>query len=141
MRMMRQIKPYASERTLGLRMVEFVALGHLRDLGGVTSQQALGEDLSFDRNNLVLLLNDLEDADYVTRSRDPIDRRRHIVAITARGRKALAKGEASFEALADTVLVGLAAAEREQLHELLGKALLGACEAQRSTAAATLPAA
>jgi hypothetical protein len=56
-RVMRLIKPYASEDRLGMRLVEFVALGHLRDIGGTVSQQALGEGLFIDRNNLVLLLN------------------------------------------------------------------------------------
>jgi DNA-binding MarR family transcriptional regulator len=130
-RTMRLIKPYASEERLGMRMLEFVALGHLRDMGGITSQQALGDDLSFDRNNLVLLLNELEDADYVTRRRDPQDRRRHIVALTPSGKKALLKAEVSFELLADEALVGLDEREREQLGALLGKAILGACAAQR----------
>lgn len=138
-RVVRMVKPYASEDRLGMRMGEFVTLGHLRDIGGVTSQQALGEGLFFDRNNLVLMLNELEDADYVSRSRDPDDRRRHIVAITPAGKKALAKAEASFEAASGEALVGLDEAEREQLRGLLSKALLGACEAQR--AAGAVPAA
>jgi DNA-binding MarR family transcriptional regulator len=129
-RVMRLVKPYASEEKLGMRMLEFVALGHLRDIGGITSQQALGEDLSFDRNNLVLLLNELEEREWVTRNRDPQDRRRHIVAITPLGRKMLLKAEESFESLADKALIGLSASERKELGVLLGKALLGACAAQ-----------
>jgi DNA-binding MarR family transcriptional regulator len=129
-RSVRLIKPYASEEKLGMRMTEFVTLGHLRDIGGVTSQQALGEDLFFDRNNLVLLLNELEDKDFVTRSRDPQDRRRHIVALTLAGKKALIKAEKSFEAFAEEALVGLDEEDRETLRLLLAKALLGACAAQ-----------
>jgi DNA-binding MarR family transcriptional regulator len=130
-RVMRLIKPYLSEDRLGMRMIEFIALGHLRDMGGVTSQQALGEDLYVDRNNLVLLLNELEDLDYVGRRRDPNDRRRHIVALTPTGKKALLKAEVSFEAVAAEALVGLDEDDRERLRDLLGKALLGACAAQR----------
>ena len=130
-RVMRLIKPYLSEDRLGMRMIEFVALGHLRDIGGITSQQALGEDLFVDRNNLVLLLNELEDHDYVSRKRDPVDRRRHIVALTPTGKKALLKAEVSFEAVASEALVGLDEDDRAQLQALLGKALLGACGAQR----------
>ena len=131
LRVMRLIKPYLQEEKLGMRMVEFITLGHLRDIGGITSQQALGDDLFFDRNNLVLLLNELEDHDFVTRKRDPEDRRRHIVALTPRGRKALLKAEASFESVAGEALVGLNQSERDELGVLLGKALLGACAAQR----------
>lgn len=139
-RAMRLIKPYASEEKLGMRMIEFIALGHLRDIGGVTSQQALGEDLSFDRNNLVLLLNELEDHDYVTRRRDPQDRRRHIVALTPAGKKALLKAEGAFESFADQALIGLSESERDDLGKLLGKALLGACAAQRIPPAAAVEA-
>ena len=38
-----------------------------------------------DANNLVLLLNELEDAGLVRRVRDPADRRRHLVQITEEG--------------------------------------------------------
>ena len=45
-----------------------------------------------DPNNCVLLLNELDDHGFVERRRDPQDRRRHIVVITAAGLKALAEG-------------------------------------------------
>lgn len=127
LRVMRQMKPHVSESDLGMRMGEFITLGHLRDMGGRVSQQSLGEALAFDRNNLVLLLNDLEDLEYVTRTRDPKDRRRHFVELTPDGTKALAKAEVRFEDLAETVLVGLSASERDQLGRLLAKTLLAAC--------------
>jgi DNA-binding MarR family transcriptional regulator len=130
-RVMRSIKPYLSEERLGMRMVEFITLGHLRDIGGVTSQQALGDDLFIDRNNLVLLLNELEDHEYVSRKRDPQDRRRHIVALTPQGKNALLEAEVSFEALASEALVGLDEDEREQLGGLLSKALLASCAGPR----------
>lgn len=139
-RVMRLIKPYASEQRLGMRLLEFAALGHLRDIGGTTSQQALGDDLCFDRNNLVLLLNELENANWVTRMRDPNDRRRHIVTLTPLGKKALIKAETSFEGVADEALVGLTTADRQQLRELLAKALLGACATTHVTSAEAAPA-
>jgi DNA-binding MarR family transcriptional regulator len=78
-----------------------------------------------DPNNCVLLLNDLDDRGYVERQRDPQDRRRHIVVITAAGLKALAKAEAKLEALEGEVLVNLDPAEREQLRDLLARAVDG----------------
>ena len=41
----------------------------------------------------VLVLNDLEDLEYAERRRDPADRRRHIVDITAAGLEALERAE------------------------------------------------
>jgi len=78
-----------------------------------------------DPNNCVLLLNDLDDRGYVERQRDPKDRRRHIVVITPAGQKALAKAEAKLEALEGEVLVNLEPAEREQLRDLLARAMEG----------------
>ena len=139
-RVMRLLKPYASEDRLGMRMVEFIALGHLRDIGGVISQQALGEDLYFDRNNLVLLLNELEDDEYVTRKRDPVDRRRHIVALTPSGKKAVEDAEVAFESAAAEALIGLDEDDRRELATLLGKALLGSCAAGRIPSTETVEA-
>lgn len=56
---------------------------------GATSQQALLEILAIDPSTLVTVLNDLERDGLVERRRDPADRRRHIVEITPRGRKAV----------------------------------------------------
>jgi DNA-binding MarR family transcriptional regulator len=76
-----------------------------------------------DANNTVILLNGLEEKGMVERTRNPEDRRRHIVAITPKGTKALEKAERELEAVADDVLGNLDASERTELHELLAKAL------------------
>ena len=78
-----------------------------------------------DPNNCVLLLNELDDHGYVERKRDPKDRRRHIVVITPAGVKALKKAEAKLEALEGEVLANLDAGQREQLRELLARAMDG----------------
>ena len=78
-----------------------------------------------DPNNCVLLLNDLDEHGFVERQRDPQDRRRHIVVITPAGTKALAKAEAKLEALEDEVLANLDPTEREQLRDLLVRAMDG----------------
>ena len=41
-----------------------------------------------DANNCVILLNGLEEEGLIERTRDPEDRRRHIVAITPKGYRA-----------------------------------------------------
>ena len=114
----------ATEDVIGMRLKQLIALDHLRDQKSCL-QQALGQTLMLDANNCVLLLNDLDEAGYVERRRDPKDRRRHIVEITAKGERALESAEAKLESLEDEVLGNLSAAERGQLHDLLSRALEG----------------
>jgi DNA-binding MarR family transcriptional regulator len=115
----------ATEEMIGLRLKQLMALEQLRDQQGTCLQQGLAEILMLDANNCVLLLNELDDAGYVERRRDPEDRRRHIVEITEAGLDALAEGERRLEDLEGEVLGKLSAAERRQLHDLLAKALAG----------------
>src|SRR5262249_7278043 len=76
--------------------------------------------------NVVLLLNDLEDRGYVSRRRDPSDRRRHLVELTPPGRRALARAERAQEGIEDDVLRALDAEERATLWRLLTRAPYGA---------------
>jgi DNA-binding MarR family transcriptional regulator len=112
----------ATEDVIGMRLKQLMALQHLRDNESCL-QQGLGQLLMLDPNNCVLLLNDLDEAGYVERRRDPADRRRHIVEITPAGLTALEEGERKLETLEDEVLDNLSQAERSQLHGLLAKAL------------------
>jgi DNA-binding MarR family transcriptional regulator len=120
----------SDEDRLGMRLRWYVAMSFLNDHDGA-SQQALGEALCVDANNLVLLLNELEAAEYAERRRDPLDRRRHLVHITAAGRRALDRAERAQEAVEDDVLAALDADERATLRELLARALDGAGSAPR----------
>jgi DNA-binding MarR family transcriptional regulator len=123
-RLARVVFRRSTEALLGMRLKQFVALNHLRDHEGL-AQQALGEALCLDANNLVLLLNELEAAGLVERRRDPGDRRRHIVEITRAGRKALLRAERGMESIEDEVLAGLSGDERATLRALLSRALEG----------------
>ncbi len=114
----------ATEDVLGIKLKQLIALEILVRNEGCL-QQELGATLMVDPNNCVLLLNELDDHGYVERQRDPRDRRRHIVVITPSGVKALQKVEAKLEALEGEVLSNLEAAEREQLGELLARAMDG----------------
>jgi DNA-binding MarR family transcriptional regulator len=113
----------ANEETIGLRLKQLMALQQLRDHEGACLQQGLAEMLMLDANNCVLLLNELDEAGYVERRRDPEDRRRHIVDITPAGLEALAEGERRLDDLEHEVLGKLTADERRRLHDLLAKAL------------------
>ncbi|MBS1844416.1 MAG: winged helix-turn-helix transcriptional regulator [Actinobacteria bacterium] len=114
----------ATEDVIGMKLKQLITLELLVKNEGCL-QQELGATLMVDPNNCVLLLNELDDRGYVERRRDPKDRRRHIVVITPAGGKALAKAEARLEALEGEVLVNLDPSEREQLRDLLARAMDG----------------
>lgn len=97
-------------------------LAALRDQG-VLPQTTLTDAMKLTQNTVVTWLNELEDAGYIERQRDPTDRRKHNVAITAKGSAALDRAEGELRKLEDEVLAGLTADERTQLRKLLAKAL------------------
>src|ERR1700676_5268885 len=68
----------------GLRPRPLIALKLLSE-HGPASQHGLAEALSLDPSNVVGLLNELEERGLITRRRDPADRRRHIVELSATG--------------------------------------------------------
>ena len=121
-RLSRDVYRRATEDVIGIRLKQFIALDYLREQGGTTQQQ-LGDTLHLDRNNCVILLNDLEDDGYVARRRDPTDRRRHLVEMTPQGEQALEVAEEKLETLEDQVIGNLSPDERATLAELLRKAL------------------
>ena len=83
------------------------------------TQAEIADGLGYDRGTLVGLLDELEERGLVVRRRDPADRRRHIVELTADGKRALAKLRALAGRLEDEFLAQLDEGERAQLHELL----------------------
>jgi MarR family transcriptional regulator, lower aerobic nicotinate degradation pathway regulator len=105
----------------GLRPRHLVALTLLRDHGAV-GQQGLAEALRLDPSNLVGLLNELEQRHLISRTRDPSDRRRHIVQLAPEGHAALLDTEQRLACVEDRVLGALSAQERDTLHALLLRA-------------------
>ena len=99
-------------------------LAMLRDQGELP-QIVLCEQMRLTQNTIVTWLNELEEAGYVTRNRDPEDRRKHIVMLSAKGAQALEHAEGELRRLEDEVLSALTADERNQLRKLLAKALDG----------------
>jgi DNA-binding MarR family transcriptional regulator len=106
---------------LGLRARHLVALTHLSE-HGPSPQQALIEALGLDASNLVALLNELEDADLIVRSRDRADRRRGIIGLSAEGERVLAAVDSALETVDDEKLSALSSDERATLNELLIRA-------------------
>jgi DNA-binding MarR family transcriptional regulator len=124
-RLAKQVYRRSSEELLGMHMRHLMALSYVRDYDG-GPQQELAEALCMDANNVVLLLNELEQLGFVTRRRDPSDRRRHLVDLTSAGNKALESAEHAQETIEDDVLKALDAEERATLWRLLARALRGA---------------
>jgi DNA-binding MarR family transcriptional regulator len=105
---------------LGLRARHLVALTYLKD-HGASAQQTLIEALGLDASNLVALLNELEDADFIVRRRDRADRRRGIIELSDEGERVLALVDQALEAVDDEVLAALSGDERATLNELLAR--------------------
>jgi DNA-binding MarR family transcriptional regulator len=102
----------------GVRKAHFTVLVAL-DEHGPASQAELGRRLWIDGSDMVAVLNDLEDARYVERTRDELDRRRNVVALTASGIDALERLNARVDAAQDALLAALSAKERRELTRLL----------------------
>ena len=115
---------YASARDelLGISLKQLHTLVSLRDRG-VLPQQLLCHVLHTTQNTVVAWLNELEEAGFIERMRDPDDRRKHNVVITRAGLLALERAERELLRLEEEVLSPLTADERAQLRRLLAKAL------------------
>jgi DNA-binding MarR family transcriptional regulator len=79
------------------------------------SQQMLSVRLGLDPTIVVALVDELEDRGLVVRERDPEDRRRHRLRITAKGRKVHATAERAVAAAEKEFLTPLDRAQREAL--------------------------
>jgi DNA-binding MarR family transcriptional regulator len=89
------------------------------DEGSRETQGAIADALNYDRGQLVGLLDELEDRGLVERKRDPSDRRRQSVRITAEGERALTSLRARALKLENDFLAGLDEGQRAALHGLL----------------------
>jgi DNA-binding MarR family transcriptional regulator len=113
---------------LDMRTHEFAVLHHLQQAGPF-SQQELSSALRINPSNLVRLLDALEGDLLIVRPRDPADRRRHLVELTAEGRRRLAEAKRAVTAAEHDILAPLTDVERVQLKGVLERLASHTCAA------------
>ncbi len=114
-----------ADRRLAARgegVLQFQVLSALRR-SGPCAQNELAESVGQHPTGISRLLEELEQAGLVRRSRNRLDRRKQVVAPTARGRSFLAERQPLVDAAVEQVLSPLGQAERVALRDLLGRML------------------
>ena len=96
-RLAKQFYRRSDEELLGMHLRHLIALATCATTTA-RPQQDLADAFCMDANNVVLLLNELEELGYVTRLRDPHDRRRHVVQLTTQGAARCVRAEQAQEA-------------------------------------------
>jgi DNA-binding MarR family transcriptional regulator len=105
--------------------------------GDPVSQRELATLMGIDPSDLVGVVDILEAAGFVSRERDPADRRRRLLAVTADGRKAVRRLHDLMAEVDDEVMRPLDDDQRQQLHTLLAEIV--AHRITTATTAATDP--
>ena len=122
LQLLRFARRQAGGQPQGPRVVSLSVLACLDEFGP-QSQRALCRRLGFDPSDMVAIIDALEADGHARRERDPIDRRRQAIVMTPAGKAWLAHVLGEMPDRMAALLPGLTDAEREQLLDLLVRAL------------------
>jgi DNA-binding MarR family transcriptional regulator len=103
---------------LGLTVKQYGLLTLLVHEGPI-SQGRLGEVMRIDRTTMVALIDDLERAGHVDRTRNPEDRRAYALAATASGKRVQRDATTLVKRVYDEALSPLSTDERRELVRML----------------------
>jgi DNA-binding MarR family transcriptional regulator len=103
---------------VGFELYDYSVLAILAE-GDRETQSTIAEALSVDPSRLVALLDSLEERGSIVRQRDPHDRRRHVVSITAAGKRELSRLREMSKRLEEEYFAPLDPESRKTFHELL----------------------
>lgn len=103
-----------------LRVPSFSCLSLIVENPGI-APSSLAECLRMERPNIVVIIDELESRDLITRQRSSSDKRRFELRATVRGRHLHDKAALEIHRQEERLLAGLSEEERAQLIQLLGK--------------------
>jgi DNA-binding MarR family transcriptional regulator len=106
-------------RPSGLTAAQYTALTVLADEADLTSAQ-LARECFVTAQSMADMVGGLEARKLVTRRRDPADRRRLVLSVTANGRRLLARLRPKVAAVEAQMLSGLSARQSSELRRHLG---------------------
>jgi DNA-binding MarR family transcriptional regulator len=109
----------AALEPVGLKLRHYTVL-HSLAAEGVMSQREIGELLSMDPATTATTVDELVRDGLLARDREPDNRRKYAVELTAAGRRTLQRAEQALDALESAALADLAPVDRKQLRRVLG---------------------
>jgi DNA-binding MarR family transcriptional regulator len=104
----------ATLRPFGLRMLSYSVLSIIAAHAGLRQSQ-LADALAIERPNIVQLIDELEVAGWITRNRDPNDRRAWVLTSTAKGRELCRKATKAVQDHDTRMTAGLSDQDQQVL--------------------------
>ncbi len=111
-------KAIARLEQAGYELYDYSVLAILAE-GDRETQSAIADTLGLDPSRLVALLDSLEKRGLIVRQRDPNDRRRHVISITADGKRTHAQLRELTREIEAQFFAPLDPERRKLFHELL----------------------